>query len=71
MLKLSSKLSVEEQQLFEGGHMSMQHMDQWWKGAAPNQDQQVRGRRYFGCSWDVMGALVSCFSPKYLKTACA
>jgi hypothetical protein len=34
VLKLSSKLSVEEQQLFEGGRVSVMSVEAWWRGEA-------------------------------------
>lgn len=32
VLKLSSKLCTEEQQLFEGGRISIMNVDAWWVG---------------------------------------
>lgn len=35
VLQLSSKLTVEEQQLFESGRMSIQHMNSWLRDKQP------------------------------------
>lgn len=40
VLQLSSKLTVEEQQLFEGGRISIQHVDGWLRGAPPSNGTQ-------------------------------
>ncbi len=41
MLKLASKLSVEEQQLFTGGRTSVNCVNSWWTGEALDASKQA------------------------------
>ncbi|KAL6750183.1 hypothetical protein V8C86DRAFT_1814467 [Haematococcus lacustris] len=46
VLQLSSKLSVEEQQLFEAGRISIAHMDSWLRGEVLGQARSVHLQRH-------------------------